>query len=150
SWHHAAFERAPDGIYVHDLASRNGTYVNGVRITARTLVRPGQEIGLGSFRFQLLQDGALAKREYIGNVTIEITAMSVDAPGGDRLLDPLSLTIFPSELVALMGPAGAGKTTLLKAINGYTPPASGHVLFNGADLYQFYDRFRQQMSYVPQ
>jgi ABC-type multidrug transport system ATPase subunit len=49
-----------------------------------------------------------------------------------------------------MGGAGAGKTTLLKALNGYTPPAEGRVLFNGTSLYAFYDRFRQQMGYVPQ
>jgi ABC-type multidrug transport system ATPase subunit/pSer/pThr/pTyr-binding forkhead associated (FHA) protein len=150
SWHHAAFERAGDGVYVEDLGSRNGTYVNGVRISSRTLVRTGDEIGLGSFRFQLLEDGALAKREYNGNVTIEVSSVAVNAPDGNRLLDSVSLTIFPSELIALMGPAGAGKTTFLKAINGYTRPAGGRVLFNGADLYQFYDRFRQQMSYVPQ
>jgi ABC transport system ATP-binding/permease protein len=150
SWQHASLERTAEGIFVEDLGSRNGTYVDGVRITSRTLVRPGQEIGLGSFRFQLLEDGALAKREYIGNVTIEVTSVAVNAPNGDRLLDSISLTVFPSELIALMGPAGAGKTTFLKAINGYTRPADGRVLFNGADLYQFYDRFRQQMSYVPQ
>lgn len=150
SWHHAAVERTSTGIYVEDLGSRNGTYVNGLRISAKTLVRTGDEIGLGTFRFQLLEDGALARREYIGNVTIEVSSVAVNAPNGDRLLDSISLTVFPSELVALMGPAGAGKTTFLKAINGYTPPAEGRVLFNGADLYQFYDRFRQQMSYVPQ
>jgi len=150
SWHHAALERTSDGTYVEDLGSLNGTYVNGVRVTGKTLVRPGQKIGLGSFHFQLLEDGALAKREYRGNVTIEVSSVAVNAPNGDRLLDSVSLTIFPSELVALMGPAGAGKTTFLKAINGYTRPASGKVLFNGADLYRFYDRFRQQMSYVPQ
>ena len=150
SWHHAALERSGDGTYVEDLGSRNGTYVNGARISGRTLVHAGDEIGLGSFHFQLLEDGALAKREYIGNVTIEVNSVAVNAPNGDRLLDSISLTVFPSELVALMGPAGAGKTTFLKAINGYTRPAAGRVLFNGADLYQFYDRFRTQMSYVPQ
>jgi ABC-type multidrug transport system ATPase subunit/pSer/pThr/pTyr-binding forkhead associated (FHA) protein/ABC-type multidrug transport system permease subunit len=150
SWQHAALERRADGIYVEDLGSKNGTYVDGVRISGKTLVRPGQEIGLGSFRFRLLEDGALAKREYIGNVTIEVVSVAVNSPGGDRLLDSISLTVFPSELIALMGPAGAGKTTFLKAINGYTRPADGTVLFNGDDLYQFYDRFRLQMSYVPQ
>jgi ABC transport system ATP-binding/permease protein len=150
SWHHAAVERSAGEIYVEDLDSRNGTYVNGVRISAKTVVRPGDEIGLGSFRFQLLEDGALAKREYSGNVTIEVNSVAVNAPSGDRLLESISLTVFPSELVALMGPAGAGKTTFLKAINGYTKPAEGRVLFNSQDLYQFYDRFRQQMSYVPQ
>jgi ABC-type multidrug transport system ATPase subunit/ABC-type multidrug transport system permease subunit len=150
SWQHAALDRTPQGIYVEDLGSRNGTYVNGVRITSRTLVRSGDEIGLGSFRFTLLEDGELAKREYAGNVTIEVNAAAVNAPDGHRLLDPISLTIFPAELVALMGPAGAGKTTFLKAVNGYGAPASGSILFNGSDLYKFYDRFRQQMSYVPQ
>ena len=150
SWQHAVLRRTAEGIYVEDLGSRNGTFVNGERITGKTLIRPGQEIGLGSFRFQFLQDGGLVKREYLGNVTIEVSAVAVNAPSGDRLLDPISLTIFPSELVALMGPAGAGKTTFLKSLNGYTTPAEGRVLFNGDDLYQFYDRFRTQMSYVPQ
>ncbi|MGA7651530.1 MAG: FHA domain-containing protein, partial [Terracidiphilus sp.] len=150
SWRHARLTRTEQGMFVEDLNSRNGTYLDGVRITGRVLAKPGQEIGLGSFRFQLLEDGQLARREYYGNVTIEAAEIVVHAPNGKRLLDPVSLTVFPSELVALMGPAGAGKTTLLKALNGYTPPVQGSVLFNGADLYRFYDRFRQQMGYVPQ
>jgi ABC transport system ATP-binding/permease protein len=150
SWRHARLTRTEHGIFVEDLNSRNGTYLDGVRITGKVLAKPGQEVGLGSFRFQLLEDGQLARREYYGNVTIEAAEIVVHAPNGKRLLDPVSLTVFPSELVALMGPAGAGKTTLLKALNGYTPPAQGSVLFNGADLYRFYDRFRQQMGYVPQ
>lgn len=150
SWRHARLTRTAQGIVVEDLNSRNGTYVNGMRVSGSALVQPGQEIGLGSFRFQLLEDGGFAKRQYTGNVTIEVNGVCVNAPNGTPLLDPISLTIFPSELVALMGPAGAGKTTFLKALNGYTRPKSGLVLFNGSDLYRFYDRFRQQMSYVPQ
>jgi ABC-type multidrug transport system ATPase subunit len=150
SWHHAALERTSDGIWVEDLGSLNGTYVIGARISGKTLVRPGQEVGLGGVRFQLLEDGSLAKREYKGNVTIEVESVTVNAPKGDPLLSSVSLTIFPSEFVAIMGPAGAGKTTFLKAINGYTLPASGRVLFNGADLHRYYDRYRQQISYVPQ
>ncbi len=150
SWHHAELSRVNGVIYVEDIGSRNGTYVDDIRITSKTAVLPGQEIGLGSFRFQLLEDGNLAKREYIGNVTIEVRDLVAHGDKGIRLLDPVSLTIFPSELVALMGPAGSGKTTLLQSMNGYKIPQSGEVRFNGADLYTFYDRFRTQMSYVPQ
>jgi ABC-type multidrug transport system ATPase subunit/ABC-type multidrug transport system permease subunit len=151
SWRHARLTRTENGILVEDLGSRNGTYVDGVRVSGTILVRPGQDIGLGSFRFQLLADGELAKREYSGNVTIEAKDIVVCTPNRkQRLLNPVSLTVFPSELVALMGPAGAGKTTLLKALNGYTKPTEGTVLFNGANLYKYYDRFRQQMGYVPQ
>ena len=150
SWHHARLTREADGILVEDLGSRNGTFVGGVRISGKVLARPGQEIGLGSYRFQLLEGGQLARREYHGNLTIEAAEVVVNAPNGKRLIEPVSMTVFPSELVALMGPAGAGKTTLLKALNGYTKPVEGKVLFNGASLYDYYDRFRQQLGYVPQ
>ena len=150
SWRHARLTREAGGILVEDLGSRNGTFVGGIRISGKVLAKPGQEIGLGSYRFQLLEGGELAQREYHGNLTIEAANIVVNAPSGKRLIEPVSMTIFPSELVALMGPAGAGKTTLLKALNGYTRPVEGRVLFNGDSLYDYYDRFRQQMGYVPQ
>jgi ABC-type multidrug transport system ATPase subunit/ABC-type multidrug transport system permease subunit len=150
SWRHARLTRTPEGILVEDLGSRNGTYLNGVRITGKVLARPGQEIGLGSVRFHLMENGQLAQRDYNGKVTIEAKEIVVHAPNGKRLLDPLSLTVFPYELVALMGPAGAGKTTLLKALNGYTRPAQGTVLFRGQSLYDYYDLYRHMMGYVPQ
>ena len=150
SWRHARITRAPEGMYVEDLSSRNGTYVGGIRVTGRVLVKPGEEIGLGSIRFQLLENGELAQRDYNGKVTIEARDIVVNAPNGKRLLNSVSLTIFPYELVALMGPAGAGKTTLLKALNGYTRPAQGTVLFRGQSLYDYYDLYRHMMGYVPQ
>jgi ABC-type multidrug transport system ATPase subunit/pSer/pThr/pTyr-binding forkhead associated (FHA) protein len=150
SWRHARLTREANGILVEDLGSRNGTFVGGIRVAGKVLAKPGQEIGLGSYRFQLLESGELVQREYHGNLTIEAAGVVVNAPNGRRLIEPVSMTVFPSELVALMGPAGAGKTTLLKALNGYTKPVEGRVLFNGASLYDYYDRFRQQMGYVPQ
>jgi ABC transport system ATP-binding/permease protein len=154
SWHHAKLEKTPRGIEIEDLGSKNGTFVDGERIRGRVTLKTGSEIGLGSFRFRLLDEaGNLGKRNYSGNVTIEASGVVVEIQRSGvrrRLLDPVSLTVFPSELVALMGPAGAGKTTLLKAINGYTPPASGQVLFNGEDLYANQEQFRLQVGYVPQ
>jgi ABC-type multidrug transport system ATPase subunit len=149
SWQHAKVTRSGDKVFIEDLSSRNGTFVDGVRITAKTELRMGQEVGLGGFQFRLVENGKLERREYHGNVSISAVGVCV-AVGGKRLLDPISLTVYPSEMVALMGPAGAGKTTFLKALNGYTPPEAGNVLFNGTDLYQSYDLFRQQMGYVPQ
>jgi ABC-type multidrug transport system ATPase subunit/ABC-type multidrug transport system permease subunit len=150
SWRHARLTRTPEGILVEDLGSRNGTYLDGVRVTGKVLARPGQEIGLGSVRFQLMENGSLAQRDYNGKVTIEAKEIVVHAPNGTRLLDPISLTVFPYELVAMMGPAGAGKTTLLKALNGYTRPVRGTVLFRGQSLYDYYDLYRHMMGYVPQ
>jgi ABC-type multidrug transport system ATPase subunit/pSer/pThr/pTyr-binding forkhead associated (FHA) protein len=149
SWRHARITRAGDAVFIEDLSSRNGTFVDGIRISGKTELRIGQEVGIGGFQFKLVESGKLERREYHGNVAISAVGVCV-AVNGKRLLDPISLTVYPSEMVALMGPAGAGKTTFLKALNGYTPPEAGNVLFNGTDLYQSYDLFRQQMGYVPQ
>lgn len=150
SWHHARLQRTAAGTFVEDLGSLNGTFVDGIRIGGRVKITPGQEVALASFRFQFTETGALQRRENQGNVLIQAVDVTVNTADGKRLLDPISLTVYPSELVALMGPAGAGKTTFLKALNGYTPPAQGQVLFNGSDLYRSYDLFRQQLGYVPQ
>jgi ABC-type multidrug transport system ATPase subunit/ABC-type multidrug transport system permease subunit len=47
--------------------------------------------------------------------------------GGRRILQKLSLSIEPAELVAIAGGSGAGKTTLLEILAGLQPPSSGEV-----------------------
>ena len=73
-----------------------------------------------------------------------------DPQGAKPLLEDVSLTIYPSEFVGLMGPSGAGKTTLMNAMNGYTPPSRGAVVLNGIDLYANYAQFCGHLGYVPQ
>jgi S1-C subfamily serine protease len=45
---HAAIVRKTEGFVLQDLGSRNGTFVNGQRITADTLLRDGDVIGFGA------------------------------------------------------------------------------------------------------
>ena len=154
SFHHARLVRTSHGIEVEDLGSRNGTFVDGARIEGRVALNPGNEIAIGNVRLRLIDAaGTLERRDDAANVTIEAIDVTVEIRRHrktQRLLEATSLTVFPSELVALMGLAGAGKTTLMKALNGYSRPASGTVLFNGEDLYVNRDRFRLQVGYVPQ
>ena len=45
---HAAIVRKPEGFVLQDLGSRNGTFVNGKRITADTPLKDGDVIGFGA------------------------------------------------------------------------------------------------------
>jgi pSer/pThr/pTyr-binding forkhead associated (FHA) protein len=50
---HAVFERYPAGWCVRDLGSRNGTFVNGVRVWQERALADGDEIRAGGSRFVL-------------------------------------------------------------------------------------------------
>ena len=56
---HAAIVRQPQGFVLQDLGSRNGTFVNGKRVTADTVLRAGDVIGFGeggpSVEFQIIE-----------------------------------------------------------------------------------------------
>jgi ABC-type multidrug transport system ATPase subunit len=149
SWRHACITHAGGSLLLKDLGSTNGTFLNGERVIAPQAVKPGDVIHLGTFTLSLTGKGTLEKKDDHGNVTIEARNLGVDVPGR-RLLDSVSLTVFPTEFVGLMGPSGAGKTTLMNALNGYTRPSKGQVLLNGHDLYASYAQFASYLGYVPQ
>ncbi len=134
---------------VEDLRSTNGTFVHGKRLAGRATLEIGESFGIGSAVLIFEAPGKLTPRSYRGQVKIEARRLSLDIPGG-RLVDDVSFTILPSEVVGLMGPSGAGKTTLMTMLNGYQPPSEGQVLFNGLDLYEHFEQFRLGIGYVPQ
>jgi simple sugar transport system ATP-binding protein len=45
-----------------------------------------------------------------------------------------SFTVYPREVVALVGDNGAGKSTLVKTLVGVHPPDSGQILFDGRQV----------------
>jgi simple sugar transport system ATP-binding protein len=45
-----------------------------------------------------------------------------------------SFTVYPQEVVALVGDNGAGKSTLVKTLVGVHPPDSGQILFDGEEV----------------
>ena len=65
---------------------------------------------------------------------------------GKALLEGVSVSVRPGQVVTLIGPNGAGKTTLLKTLAGLIPPVEGSISICGQDLGQM--EARQAASYI--
>jgi iron complex transport system ATP-binding protein len=72
------------------------------------------------------------------------------AYGRAPVLDRISLTLAPGEIVGLVGPNGSGKTTLLRCLAGLLP-ATGAIRYGGEELAALSPRQRAaRRAFVPQ
>ena len=66
---------------------------------------------------------------------LEIERVAV-AISSRRIVEEVSLTVAPGEIVGLIGPNGSGKSTLLRALYRMLRPAAGIVRLGGDDVWQ--------------
>lgn len=58
---------------------------------------------------------------------VQVNSVSL-LDGNRRILDNISLTLLPGQIVSVIGPNGAGKTTLVKIVVGLLQPTNGNVI----------------------
>lgn len=81
---------------------------------------------------------------------LELIGASVSL-GDRRVIDGVSLSVAPREIVALLGPNGAGKTTLLRAALGIVTLQSGEARLGGDTAATLTARQRAlRAAYLPQ
>ena len=140
---HAVIEPNGDVLELRDLESRCGTRVDG-RPVKRTSLRSGAEIGIGPFRLSFDGSG-FEQRNERGSLTLDARGLTVRA-GDATILNDVSITIAPGELVAVIGESGSGKSTLVKALAGVSRPDQGTVTLNGEPV----TARQTDTGYVPQ
>jgi len=65
----------------------------------------------------------------------ELALMGLSRRYGEHLVvNDLSLTVAPGEILALLGPSGCGKTTSLRMIAGLVQPSAGRIEIDGAPI----------------
>lgn len=67
---------------------------------------------------------------------IELNSAAISYKKNTPVLDRIQLAVRSGEFIGIVGRAGSGKTTLLEIIAGMHKPDSGHVLFEGKDIYE--------------
>ncbi|MGE9271471.1 MAG: LPS export ABC transporter ATP-binding protein [Verrucomicrobiales bacterium] len=72
--------------------------------------------------------------------------------GGRAVVNHVTLSVGPGEIVGLLGPNGAGKTTSFYMIAGIVPPDEGSVTFAETDISHLpmHRRARLGLGYLPQ
>lgn len=70
--------------------------------------------------------------------------------GKKAVLNGLSWSLQPGQVVGLLGRNGAGKTTLLQTMLGLLPTQSGHATVFGDGAEKLSDATRARIGYVPQ
>lgn len=89
---HTIIQQLPDGIYISDLSSTNGTYVNGTKIAKATRLKSGDrvEIGAVKFEFQLAPPAKPGQRRRRG----KLFAVALIAIGAIILIELIALALI--------------------------------------------------------
>jgi ABC-type multidrug transport system ATPase subunit len=152
SWHHARIIQSGGEHILVDLNSTNGTFVNGSRVTERYTLQEGDVIQIGANKL-VFQAQGVRQYEMRAGVRLDGVGIVREVGRGDRtkrILNEISLSVYPREFIALVGTSGAGKSTLMKALSGVSKAQDGQVLVNGDNLYERFDIYRTMIGYVPQ
>ena len=131
---------APEGIYwkVRDkLAAKRAAAGAGAAPTpAPDAKAPPAAPAANAASSTPADDGAVAART--AALTIAKPLLTLDhvslAFGGLKAVDNVSFTVKTGAIHGIIGPNGAGKTTMFNVINGFLPPASGIITFEGRAL----------------
>lgn len=69
---------------------------------------------------------------------------------GIPVVEDVSFTLKPGEILGYVGPNGAGKSTTVKMIIGLLEPSEGQIRYRGRSILEDLPAFQSRLGYVPE
>lgn len=66
------------------------------------------------------------------------------------VVNDVSFSVKPGEIVGYLGPNGAGKSTTFKILTGLLEPTSGDIYFNGRNIKEDLFSYKEKIGYIPE
>jgi iron complex transport system ATP-binding protein len=82
---------------------------------------------------------------------MSLEAQNISFAYRDRaVLEEISLSLAPGELLGFLGPNGSGKSTFLKNLLGFLRPSRGRIVFSGEETEPSREERARRLALVPQ
>lgn len=112
----------PSGWIVEDLGSKNGTFINGTRISSRTVIRPGDVMQVGRAFFTVGEtplpgDAPVAQIDSAAEGDDSLPGFPTLLPELSTRLRQLAPAIDSTDPMTIVGETGTGKEVLARAIH---------------------------------
>jgi ABC-type multidrug transport system ATPase subunit len=145
--HHARLDIRDHQKTISEIGHTSGVFVNGKRVHSQELA-DGDVVRVGPYKISL--HGEIIEYQD-DRQAVQLDAHDVSRViGKKQILDDISFTAQPGQVLAIAGTSGAGKSTLLYALTGIIPPTQGSIMVNGTDLYASFEALQPLLGYVPQ
>ncbi|OCA83202.1 multidrug ABC transporter permease [Bacillus sp. FJAT-27225] len=87
----------------------------------------------------------------INHLPVEIDNVSFSYAEGEPVLEGVSVSAEPGQMIAFAGPSGAGKTTMFALLDRYYEPTNGEIKIGGTPIRELaLSSWRSQIGYVSQ
>lgn len=149
---HASFMRRHAGVFVRDLDSVGGTFVNGREVRGFVEIRTGDRVRIGSHEMHIGK--AIERGRGAGLAVSLVDAVKTVRINGVRsprnILDHVNVQMEPGAFVGVLGASGSGKSTFIKALAGLVELSLGEVWLDGRPLPPDVLRSDGRIAYLPQ
>ena len=92
-------------------------------------------------RPKIQNDGIVHPSEVLGEVRFENVSFAYPTRPDILVLDKVSFSVTPGEVIALVGPSGGGKSTCISLLEHFYEPTSGEVLIDSIPVKNFEHKY---------